>query len=116
MAIESTSEQQRRKLMSEFVGKVQTQFKKTSGDFALFVFKFFSGLVLGLTFGLVMQEILGHAEGENLLAFLFVVIVTAGAFLRISKTWSFVTLLVFDLICILLGMVLRLYIMVAPGA
>ena len=100
--------------MSEFVDKMQTQFKKTSGDLSLLAFRLFSGLVLGLTLGLVMQEMLGYAEGENILAFLFVIIVTMGVFLRVTKTWSFVTLLVFDLICVLLGMVLRLYVMVAP--
>jgi hypothetical protein len=101
--------------MSEFVGRVQDQFKKTSGDVALFSAKLFSGLVLGLTFGLVMQEMLGYGDDENLLAFFFVIIVTASAFMRIVKSWSFVTLLVFNLICVLVGMIMRLYVMVAPG-
>ncbi len=102
--------------MSELVGKMQTQIKKTSSDLLLFSVKLFSGLVLGLTFGLIMQEILGKADGENLLGFLFVIIVTTGAFLRIAKAWGMTTLLVFDLICVLIGMVLKYYIMVAPGA
>jgi hypothetical protein len=102
--------------MSELVGKMQTQFRKTSSDAALFGLKLVSGGVLGLTFALVMQEVLGKAEGENLLAFFFVIVVTTAAFVRISKSWGYASVLVFDLICVLLGLVLRLYIMVAPGA
>jgi hypothetical protein len=102
--------------MSELVGKMQTQLRKTSNDAALFALKFVSGSILGLTLALVMQEVLEKAEGQNLLAFFFVIIVTTGVFIRIAKGWGYTAVLVFDLICVLLGMVLRLYIMVAPGA
>lgn len=102
--------------MSELVGKMQSQLKKTSSDVLLFTLKLISGSILGLTFALVMQEILGKVENENLLAFFFVIVVTAGIFLRIAKSWGLTAILIFDLICVLLGMVLRLYIMVAPGS
>ncbi len=102
--------------MGELVGKMQSQLKKTSSDVLLFTLKLISGSILGLTFALVMQEILGKVENENLLAFFFVIVVTAGVFLRIAKSWGLTAILIFDLICVLLGMVLRLYIMVAPGS
>ena len=102
--------------MSELVGKMHSQLKKTSNDVLLFTLKLISGSILGLTFALVMQEILGKVENENLLAFFFVIVVTAGVFLRIAKSWGLTAILIFDLICVLLGMVLRLYIMVAPGS
>ena len=102
--------------MSELVGRMQSQFKKTSSDFALFTVKLISGAILGLTFALIMQEMLGKAEGENLIAFFLVIVVTTGVFLRIAKAWGLTAILVFDLICVLMGMVLRLYIMVAPDA
>lgn len=102
--------------MSEMVGRMQTQFKKTSGDLFLFGLKLVSGAVLGLTFALIMQVMLGHAEGENMIAFVFVMTVITAAFLRLAKTWSLTVVLVFDLICILVGMLLRLYILVAPEA
>lgn len=102
--------------MSELIGNMQTQFKKTSSDVALFGIKFISGVVLGLTFALIMQEVMGKADDENLLAFFFVIIVTMAAFMRIAKSWGLMTILIFDLICVLLGLVLRLYVMVAPGA
>lgn len=101
--------------MSEFVGKMQSGIKNTSSQIGLFTLKLLSGGVLGLTFALIMQEILGKGEGENLLAFFFVIVTTAAVFLRIAKTWGLTAILIFDLICILLGMVLRMYIMVAPN-
>ena len=101
--------------MSELVGKMHSQLKKTSSDVLLFTIKLISGSILGLTFALVMQEVLGKAETDNLLAFFFVIVVTGGVFLRIAKSWGLTAVLIFDLICVLLGMVLRLYIMVAPG-
>lgn len=102
--------------MSEMVDRMQTQFKKTSSDLALFSIKLVSGFVLGLTFGLITQVALGGGEGENLLAFIFVLIATIGVFMRLAKTWGLTVILVFDLICILVGMLLKLYIMVAPEA
>lgn len=101
--------------MSEFVGKMQSGLKKTSSDALLFSIKLISGAILGLTFGLIMQEILGKADGDNLFAFFFVIVVTTGAFLRIAKAWGLTAVMIFDLICVLLGICLRLYIMVAPG-
>lgn len=102
--------------MAEMAGRMQAQFKKSSGDLFLFIMKTLSGLVLGLTFALIFEVILGHAEGENILGFVFVVLVTTGIFMRIAKTWGVSAVFVFDLICILAGMLLKLYIMVAPDA
>lgn len=102
--------------MSEFVGKMQAGLKKTSGDAFLFSAKLVSGLVIGLTFGLILQEMLGKADNENLFAFFTVIVVTTGVFLRVSKSWGLTAVAIFDLICVLIGVSLRLYIMVAPGA
>ena len=102
--------------MSEMIGRMQGQIKSTSSQLALFSLRLVSGGVIGLTFALIMQEMLGKGDGENLIAFFFVIILTTGIFLRLSKTWGMTTVFVFDLIAVLIGMLLRLYIMVAPGA
>jgi hypothetical protein len=102
--------------MSELVGKMQSQLKKTSSDVLLFSIKLVSGAILGLTFALIVQEILGKADNENLFGFFFVIVITTGAFLRISRAWGLTAILIFDLICVLLGICLQLYIKVAPGA
>ncbi len=102
--------------MSELVGRMQTQFKTTSSNLLLFLGKLFSGLILGLTFALVAEVMLGYGEGESIMLLVFVTTIIAGLFLRLARNWSMTVLLVFDLICILVGMLLRLYIMVAPDA
>ena len=102
--------------MPELIGRVQTQFKKTSTDFFLFGVKLISGAVLGLTLALVAEVMLGQGEGENTLVFVFVMVLAGGVFLRLAKSWGLTAVLVFDLICVLVSMLLRLYIMVAPDA
>jgi hypothetical protein len=102
--------------MREFVGNMQSGLKKTSGDVFLFSVKLISGSILGLTLALIMQEIMGKADNENLFAFFFVIVVTVAAFMRLAKAWSLTAVAIFDLICVLLGICLRLYILVAPGA
>lgn len=101
--------------MSELVGTMQDQLKRNSGEVALFFVKFISGAILGLTFGLIMQEILGKAEGENVLGFFFMIIATSAAFMKVAKSWRWAAVLIFDLICVLVGLVLRLYILIAPN-
>jgi hypothetical protein len=95
---------------------MQVRLKKTSGDLATFALRMVSGGFLGLTLSLVVQEALGKKEGDDLISFFFVIVATCGAFLRVSKKWTLASVLIFDLICVLVGMILRLYIMVAPGA
>jgi hypothetical protein len=102
--------------MSEMVDRMQARFKKSSGDVFTFSLKLFTGLVVGLVIALVAQEMLGHKQGEAPLSFYFIIAVVTAAFLRISKNWAIAAILVFDLVCILIGIILRLYITVAPGS
>ncbi len=102
--------------MSEMVGKMQARLKQSSGDIFTFLLKAVSGLVLALTFALIIHEVLGKRDGEGLMSFVFLIVVFTSVFLRLAKKWSLITVLVFDLVCILVGIILRLYIMVAPGS
>lgn len=102
--------------MSELVDKMQYRLKKSSGDIFNFFLKFATGLVVGLTLALIIHEMLGKSEGEGMLSFTFIIAVVTAVFLRVAKKWSLVSVLVFDLVCILIGIVLKFYIMVAPGA
>ena len=97
--------------MSEMLQDLQYKLKTSTGSLALLVAKIFSGMVLGLTAALIAEQIIGFGN----LAFLFVIVAVTGAFLRVSKSWQFIGLAVFDLICVLLGLLLRMYILVAPG-
>ena len=102
--------------MSQFVSRVQGGIKKSSEELLTFSVKLISGAVMALAISLVVQELLGKASNEVNLSFLFVIFVVLLSFLRIAKKWTITAVLIFNLVFILVGMVLRLYIMTAPGA
>jgi hypothetical protein len=102
--------------MSELVGRMQMRLKKSSGDLFTFFLRFVSGLVLSLTLALIIHEIMGKKDGESTLAFSFMIVAFTTVFMRVAKKWSLVSVLVFDLVCILIAIILKFYIMVAPGA
>ena len=95
--------------------QVQDGIRKTSRDLIRQLLRFATGSVLGLTVGLVVQEILGQPSGVTL-AFTFAFMTCLLLTWRLTRSWAVSTLLVFDLIMILTGLVLRLYIMAAPNA
>ncbi len=95
--------------------RMQEQLKQSSVDLLGLTMRMLTGLVLGLTLALVVKEALGFAEGEGQISFYFIIAAVLLTFYKISKSWSVVSVLIFDLVCVLLGMVLRLYVMVAPN-
>jgi hypothetical protein len=98
--------------MGEMLQELQYKLKSSSTSLALFFFKLVSGIALGLTLALIFEEIIGYGS----LAFIFVIVSVTAAFLRASKSLQFVGVAVFDLICALLGLLLRMYILIAPGS
>lgn len=72
--------------------------------------KFISALALGLTMALVGQEVFKY----GLMAFLFVLVLTMGLVLRVLKSFTIVNVIVFDLVCVLVGLALKMYILMAP--
>jgi uncharacterized membrane protein YeaQ/YmgE (transglycosylase-associated protein family) len=70
----------------------------------------FTSLLLGLTLSLILQEVMGFGT----LAFVFVMLVGALLVFRLLRTWTIFSNLVFLFICILVGMLLRMYVMLAP--
>jgi hypothetical protein len=99
-------------MMSEFMDNVQDQIKRGSkGIFTLFL-RFCVGFFLSVTLSLAAQIIWGYKD----LVFWFVVAVMTGLFLRISQRWTSFGVGIFLLICVLIGLLLRLYIVVAPGS
>jgi hypothetical protein len=98
--------------VAQLMGDVQEKMKWTVFGIGLFSLRLVSGLILGLTFALVFEEIFQYQT----LAFFLVLTVVTSVFLRASKSCSLVTILVFDLVCVLLGLILRMYLIIAPGA
>lgn len=98
--------------MKKYVVVMQNNLKKSSGSFLTFLLKVITGGLIGLTLALVGQEMFKYGN----FLFVFVIMMTLTAFLAISRRWNIWTLGVFNLFCILLGLLLRMYALVAPGA
>lgn len=98
--------------MGQFLENVQIRIRSSSSSFLVTIYRFLVGGFLGLTLALVFDQMLSFGD----FAFTLVIVSTSLIFLKISAAWSGGTVLVFSLFCVLIGLLLRMYIMVAPGA
>ncbi len=80
-----------------------------TGIFGWFL-KILSAAALAFTITIIAQEVLKFA----LLAFLFVMIVITGTIVRLIQKWTILNVLAFDLLCVLVGLGLKMYILLAP--
>lgn len=95
-----------------FINEFQDRVKTSTSQLVLFLVKLTSALVIGLTLALIGQELIQYGT----FSFVLVIVVVGLTLLRIFKFWNWSRLLVFDLICILVALLLRMYILLAPGA
>lgn len=98
--------------MAQILSQVQMQMKSSSTSLALLLVKILSGGIYGLTMSLIFEEIFGFGN----FAFWFVLIANLLIFMRVTKNWKFVGVLILDLFLVLVGMLLRMYVLIAPGA
>ena len=98
--------------MGQLMDTIQEKWRTSSNNLVLGTFRLLSGMVLALTFALIGSEALGYGN----LTFLFVLVSITVAFMKISRKWRLVGVFIFDLICILVGMLLKIYILIAPGS
>lgn len=96
--------------MKGLATNVQDGVKTSTISLTNFILRLFSGAFLGLTLGLIGQELMGYGT----VALVFCLIVIAGIFMRLSASWKIPHILIFDLICILVAQLLRMYILLAP--
>ena len=97
--------------MGGMITNAQERFKTSSNALALLAFKLITGLFLGLTLALIGQQIIDYGW----FSFWLVLLVTTGALMKISRSWTWMHMLIFNLICVLVGLLLRMYILIAPG-
>ena len=97
--------------MGQLIDNMQTKIKAGSTSAGVFALRLFSGLLVGLTFSLIGQTIFNYST----LLFVFVLLITLTVFMRLTRSWAWTGLLLFDLIFVLIAMLLRMYIVVAPG-
>lgn len=84
--------------------------KTTSISLFHFGLRLVTGLLLGLTLALIGQELASYGT----FTLLFVMVVVLAVVMKILANWSIGQILIFDLICVLVAMLLRMYILVAP--
>lgn len=89
---------------------VQDGVKSTSISLFHIFLRLVTGFFLGLTLSLIGQQLMGYGT----FALLFVIVMIMAAVYKISSSWTISKILIFDLICVLVGMLLRMYILVAP--
>lgn len=93
------------------IAKMQGKLKESSRSVGLLLLKIASGFFLGLTLALVIQQV----SGVGSFGFIFMIVCMVGVFIKLSQTWKFTGVLLFNLFCVMTAMLLRMYIMVAPG-
>ena len=98
--------------MAQLSSNFQSKLKSSSAGFATWLLKVFSGFVLGLTLALMGEEVFSYGN----FSFILVISVTVLIFLRLTKLWRWIPVVVFDLVMVLIGLLLRMYILIAPGA
>lgn len=97
--------------MGNLISNVQDRIKGTSHAFALLTFKAVTGLFLGLTLALIGDQIIDYGW----FSFVLVVVVVTGTLLKLTRSWTWTHMLIFNLFCVLIGLCLRMYILIAPG-
>ena len=96
--------------LSNMSQQMQDGFRLTLTGLLGWTLKLFSAFIIGLTFALIGQEAFRYGN----LAFLLVLVVATGLIVRWIGSWTILNVVVFDLICVLVGLSLKMYIMLAP--
>ena len=96
--------------MKGLANNMQEGVKSSSMSLFNLFLRVVTGLMLGLTLGLIGQELIGYGT----FALLFCVVVIMAVIIKALANWSIGQILIFDLICVLVAMLLRMYILVAP--
>lgn len=96
--------------MRGFATSAQDGVKSSTMSLLHIFLRLITGLFLGLVLSLIGQELMGYGT----FALLFVMVVVVGLIMKFMSGWSFGKILIFDLICVLVAMLLRMYILVAP--
>ncbi len=90
--------------------QLQDGVASTSMTLSIMALRLITGIMLGLTIALILQEMIGYGT----MSLVFCNVVVLGLFWRISRSWSLGQVLVFDIICVLVAQLLKMYIMLAP--
>ena len=96
--------------MKGFSTNVQDGVKNSSVSLVCITLRVLTGFMLGLTLALIGQELIGFGT----LALVFMMVVVMGLVVKTTSGWNLGKILIFDLFLVLVAMLLRMYILVAP--
>jgi len=96
--------------VSSMAQGAQAKAKTSAQSFMQISFRLVTGFFLGLTLALIGQELTGYGS----FSLIFLNLVVLGLFFRISQNWTMIKILVFDLVCLLVIQILKMYILIAP--
>ena len=96
--------------IGQFANNIQDGVKSTTTSLTSMVVKILTALFFSLTISMIAQELIQYGT----LAFMFMMLVVMGLTYKLIAKWTLGATLVFDLVCVLVALVLRMYIMLAP--
>ena len=91
--------------------QLQMRLRESGKGLGLLLFKTLTGFFLGLTLALIIQQLTQMGR----FGFLVVIVFFVGAFYKMSKPWKTTGIVLFNLFCIMSAMLVRMYILIAPG-
>ena len=97
--------------MSELLGSVSDSIKRGSTGFAIFTYRLLVAVFLSYCCALVGQTLWQFQA----FSFVLIAVGTTAFFMKLLANWGVVGVTVFLLSSMLFGLLLRLYIVVAPG-
>ncbi|MEZ0393412.1 MAG: hypothetical protein ACAH59_14425 [Pseudobdellovibrionaceae bacterium] len=96
--------------VSQIAGQVQDGVKNTSVSFVSLFLKLITAFFIALTLSLIAREMMGSGT----FTFIFTMVLVVALVLKMIAKWSVGAVLLFDLFCVLVALLLRFYIQVAP--
>lgn len=96
--------------VSSMAQSAQAKAKTSAQSFVQISFRLVTGFFIGLTLALIGQELTGYGS----FSLIFLNLVVMGLFFRLSQNWTMIKILVFDLVCLLVIQILKMYILIAP--
>jgi hypothetical protein len=96
--------------VSRLADNVQQGVRDSSVSMLSMAFKLVTCFFFALTVSLIGQEMMDYGT----FMFVFMFIVVGGLIFKLILSWSIGSVLIFDLVCVLVALLLRMYILVAP--
>jgi hypothetical protein len=93
------------------IKKMHMTLKDSSRSLSLVIAKILSGALIGLTLALILRGFLTLSH----FSFTFVIVAMTGAFMKLSQKWKMTGVILFNLFCVMTALLLRMYILIAPG-